>query len=102
MALALTAALSTPAAAQAPNLNLAIAAKAASEAMIDLALQANISILGAQSCKGASQRLIGRFTLRQALDRLSRGHCEYQIVDARTVRQSPLRVPAPSRRAASP
>ena len=34
MALALTAALCTPAAAQAPNLNLAIAAKAASEAMI--------------------------------------------------------------------
>lgn len=96
MALALSAALVTPAAAQTPNLNLAIAAKAASEAMIDLALQANISIVGAQACRGASPRLVGRFTLSQALDRLAGDRCEYQIVDARTVRLSPPRAPAPS------
>ncbi len=95
MALALTAALATPAAAQAPTLDLAIAPKAASEAMIDLALQANISILGAQACKGASPRLVGRFTLKQALARLARDRCEYQIVDARTVRLSAARAPAP-------
>jgi outer membrane receptor protein involved in Fe transport len=104
MALALAAALATPAAAQTPTLNLAITAKAASEAMIDLALQANISILGVQACQGASPRLVGRFTLNQALERLARGRCEYQLVDARTVRLSPLRAPAPSpvRRAAAP
>ena len=102
MALALTAALSTPAAAQGSTLDLDIAAKTASEAMIDLAVQANISILGVQACRGASPRLVGRFTLRQALDRLARDRCEYQIVDAQTVRLIPLRAPEPVRLAAPP
>ncbi len=104
MALAMTAAWIAPAAAQSPTLNLAIPAKAASEAMIDLALQANISILGVQACQGASPRLVGRFTLSQALDRLARDRCDYQIVDARTVRLSPVRVqaPPPARRAVAP
>jgi outer membrane receptor protein involved in Fe transport len=94
--LTILAALATPAAAQAPAYSLSIPAKAAAEAMIDLALQANISILGAQACTGASPRLTGRFTLTQALTRLAEHRCAFQIVDARTVRLSPLPAAPPS------
>lgn len=87
-ALAVLAALSLPAAAAAQNAayTLSIPAQNAPEAMIELGLQANISILGAQTCRGVTAALTGRFTLSQALTRLSAGHCAFQIVDARTVR----------------
>ena len=71
--------------------------------MIDLGLQANISILGAQTCTGAVAALNGRFTLNQALDRLAAGRCAFQVVDARTVRLSALpAAPPPPVRAVAP
>lgn len=58
------------------------------DALIDLGLQANISVLGTSACgSGGRAALTGRYTLEQALDRLLAGApCRYRIVDARTVR----------------
>jgi len=61
------------------------------DALIDLALQADVSLLGASAC-GTSGRagLSGRHTLDQALARLlARAPCSYRIVDARMVRILP-------------
>lgn len=95
-ALAVLAAFCLPAmaAAQTASYRLSIPAQSAAEAMIELGLQANISILGAQTCTGATRTLSGQFTLNQALSRLAAGHCAFQIVDARTVRLRAL-PPAP-------
>jgi iron complex outermembrane receptor protein len=62
------------------------------DALIDLALQADISLLGASACGTAGQAsLRGTFTLDQALNRLlARAPCGYRIVDARTVRIFPV------------
>jgi len=61
------------------------------DALIDLGLQANISVLGTTSCgPGGRAALTGRYTLEQALDRLLAGApCRYRIVDTRTVRILP-------------
>ena len=87
------------AAAQAPVHPIAIAPKAYSEALIDLALQTNISLLGVDQCRGRSVGLAGRYTVRQALERLLDGApCRFEIVDAKTVRvvaAAVLRSPAP-------
>ena len=65
------------------------------DALIDLGLQANVSILGTASCgSGGRAALTGRFTLEQALEQLLAGApCRYRIVDARTVRISPAAPP---------
>ncbi len=71
-----------------PRLRLAIPPRSYSDALIDLGLQASVSILGTSSC-GTTGRvaLTGRFTLDEALDRLLDGApCRYRIIDARTVR----------------
>ncbi len=78
--------------------------KAYSEALIDLALQTNISLVGANQCAGRSRALDGRFTLRQALNRLlAAAPCRFEIIDAKTVRviAAPLRA-APPRQAPGP
>jgi outer membrane receptor protein involved in Fe transport len=69
----------------------AIAPKPYSEALTDLAVQANVSLLGTSAC-GPDGRtgLSGRYTLSQALARLLAGApCTWRIVDAKTVRISP-------------
>jgi len=72
------------------------------DALIDLGLQANVSVLGTTSCgPGGRAALTGRYTLQQALDRLLAGApCRYRIVDARTVRilPAPAAVPLPAAR----
>ena len=61
------------------------------DALIDLGLQANITLLGATNCgAGGRATLTGRYTLRQALDRLlADAPCAYTLVDSRTVRITP-------------
>ena len=64
--------------------------KSTSEALIDFAVQTNISVGGVTACKGRSPALVGTFSLREALNRLSAsGACRFVIVDARTVRFYP-------------
>lgn len=62
--------------------------RAYADALIDLGLQANVSVLGTASCGlGGRAALTGRYTLDDALNRLLAGApCRHQIVDARTVR----------------
>jgi outer membrane receptor protein involved in Fe transport len=71
------------------------------DALIDLGLQANVSILGTAACgPGGRVELSGRYSLEEALSRLLAGApCRYRIVDARTVRITAappvLQLPAP-------
>jgi outer membrane receptor protein involved in Fe transport len=69
-----------------------IAPKPYADALIDLAVQANISLLGASACgTGGRTQLSGRYGLSDALARvLSGAPCAWRIVDAQTVRISPL------------
>ena len=57
------------------------------------------SIGGVEACQGPGVRLVGVFSLREALDRVSRGKgCAYSFIDARTVRFSAVRqAPPPPR-----
>lgn len=61
------------------------------DALIDLGLQANVSVLGTASCgAGGRAGLSGPHSLREALDRLLTGApCRYTIIDARTVQILP-------------
>ncbi|WP_293450488.1 TonB-dependent receptor [Phenylobacterium sp.] len=76
-----------------PRLRVHIPQRSYAEALIDLALQANVSILGTAACgPGGQVELSGRFTLKEALDRLLAGApCDYRVVDAGTVRITRLR-----------
>ncbi|WP_374468762.1 TonB-dependent receptor [Phenylobacterium sp.] len=58
-----------------------------SEALIDLAQQANITLVGARVCDGAAAPgLTGRYTFEQALDRLlATAPCGWRLVAPRTV-----------------
>ncbi len=80
--------------------NLAIPPRSHADALIDLGLQTNVSILGTASCgAGGVTRLRGRFTLDEALSRLLDGApCRYRIVDTRTVRitANPVAVAEPA------
>ena len=61
-----------------------------------------VSIGGVEACKGPGAPLVGTFDLRAALDRATQGAgCAYVLVDARTVRFSAVRPPAPARAALS-
>jgi iron complex outermembrane receptor protein len=92
--------LGGPARAAPARYPLAIPAQAASDALIDLAVQADVSIGGVAACAGRSPGLNGRYTLREALDRLTAGACAYDILDPRTVRISPRRGEASVRKPA--
>jgi iron complex outermembrane receptor protein len=74
------------------RLRLQIPARSYADALIDLGLQANISILGTSACgAGGRVQLSGAYTLEQALDRLlDDAPCRYRIVDTRTVRIIPM------------
>ena len=94
------------ASAQANAYPVSIAPKAYSEALIDLALQTNISLLGANQCPGQAKAIAGRFTVRAALTQLLAGApCRFEIIDAKTVRvfaTTPAARPAPAPRAPKP
>ena len=57
-----------------------------------------MSIGGVTACAGRAPGLKGRFTLREALERLTAGSCAFDILDAHTVRISPRRVATSARR----
>lgn len=67
------------------------------DALIDLAVQADISLLGASACGAAGRAsLRGTYTLDEALRRLLTGApCDYRIVDAGTVRITPAAASSP-------
>ena len=80
------------------RLRVAIPARSYADALIDLGLQTNISVLGTSNCgSGGRTSLSGRFTLDEALARLLSGApCRYRIVDPQTVRitaEPPLQPP---------
>ena len=71
--------------------------KSAADALVDFALQADISIGGTNACIGASRGLTGRFTVEDGLRRLLAGlPCHIDLLDSRTVRIS-AEPPAPVR-----
>jgi len=79
------------------RLRFSIPARSYADALIDLGLQANISVLGTANC-GADGRvtLSGRYTVREALERLlDDAPCRFSIVDSRTVRILPRAAAAP-------
>lgn len=88
------------------RLRFTIPPRSYTDALIDLGLQANISVLGTASCgAGGRVELSGRHSIREALDRLLDGApCRYTIVDARTVRILPAaqQVATPMRDAPRP
>ncbi len=77
-----------------------IPAKPRSEALIDLGVQARVTLGGASFCSGRSPAVIGNLTLRQALDAVTAGApCRYEILDNATVSLHPVR---PASRFVSP
>ena len=63
-----------------------IPAKSRSEALIDLGVQARVTLGGASSCTGRSKAVFGVLTLRQALDAVTAGApCRFEILDNATV-----------------
>lgn len=79
------------------RLRVAITPRSYADALIDLGLQANITILGTSACgPGGRVKLAGAFTLQEALDQiLADAPCRYRIVDAHTVRITAAPTPAP-------
>jgi iron complex outermembrane receptor protein len=77
-----------------------IPGKSRSEALIDLGVQARITLGGASSCSGHSAAIVGTMTLRQALDAVTAGApCRFEILDNATVIVQPA---APTTRAKPP
>lgn len=69
-----------------------IPAKPRSEALIDVAVQARVTLGGASSCAGRSAAVAGVLTLRQVLDAVTAGApCRFQILDNATVSIRPAR-----------
>jgi len=77
------------------RLRFGIPPRSYTDALIDLGLQANISVVGTANCgSGGRVELSGRHSIREALDRLLDGApCRYTIIDARTVRILPAAAP---------
>lgn len=83
------------------RLRFTIPPRSYADALIDLGLQANISILGTANCGVAGRaELTGRYSLREALERILTGApCRYAVIDDRTVRILPgaqRQAPSPS------
>jgi outer membrane receptor protein involved in Fe transport len=74
------------------SLKLSIPARSYSDALIELGVQANLSILGTANCGADGHAgLSGRYRLEAALRQLLAGApCTYRIVDSRTVRIVPI------------
>lgn len=83
------------------RLRVSIPPKPYADALIDLGIQANVSIVGTSACgRGGRTELRGRYSLEDALARLLDGApCQYRIVDPNTVRITPptLSATAPAR-----
>jgi outer membrane receptor protein involved in Fe transport len=79
--------LAVPAHAASPAVRFQIEPKRYAEALLDLAQQANITLIGARACEGVSRTTVaGRMTPEQALDRLLSGApCTWRMVAPRTV-----------------
>ena len=88
---------SAPAEAVPSRVRFKIAPKACAEALIDLALQGDVSLLGAGACRGNSPALDGAFTVEEALTRLLAGApCVWRLKAARSVEITPAPPIAPS------
>ena len=104
MAIAVATSLAAcPALAAEPQIRFRIEPKAYSEALIDLAEQANISLLGVSACKGASATgLRGAYSLEDALNRLlDHAPCTWRLVGGDAVQILPVarsadQTPSPS------
>jgi iron complex outermembrane receptor protein len=82
-------------AAGAPVYQFHIPAKPAAEALIDFAVQSNLSIGGASACPGRGVALIGAFTIDDGLTRLlSAAGCRFRRVARDTIRILPPEAPA--------
>lgn len=83
--------LAAPCAYAAPaRLNFRIAPKPYSESLIDLALQADISLLGAAACRGMGPGLAGRMSVEQALVKLlADADCNWRMPAACVVQITP-------------
>jgi outer membrane receptor protein involved in Fe transport len=67
-----------------------IAAKPAAEALIDFAVQSNLSVGGVSACTGRSQGLNGRYTVDDGLKTLLEGAgCRYRRIASDTIRIQP-------------
>jgi outer membrane receptor protein involved in Fe transport len=88
--------LAAPADAGEAHYRLSIPAKPYADALIDLGVQANVSIVGTSACRGSGgMGLAGVYSLEDALRQLLSGApCSYRIVDPRTVRIGPAPTPA--------
>jgi outer membrane receptor protein involved in Fe transport len=63
-----------------------IPAESRSEALIELGVQARVTLGGASSCTGRSGAVVGVLTLRQALETVTAGApCRFEILDNATV-----------------
>uniref|UniRef100_B0SYA6 TonB-dependent receptor plug n=1 Tax=Caulobacter sp. (strain K31) TaxID=366602 RepID=B0SYA6_CAUSK len=70
-----------------------IPAKPRSEALIDLGVQARVTLGGVSACPGRSPAVVGTLTLRQALGALTAGApCRFEILDNATVSILPARL----------
>jgi iron complex outermembrane receptor protein len=101
---ALLAALAPAAwAANAPIYQFRIPAQSISEALIDFAIQSNLSIGGTAACSGRTTGLSGTFTIDDGLTRLLSGaDCRFRRVAFDTVRILPGRAPPAGAVAAKP
>ena len=84
-----------PAAAASVRVRFRIPPQPVSEALLDLAQQANVTLIGAAACTGAlPSPLAGNMTLEEALSRLLAGApCTWRVISAGAVEISPVRRP---------
>lgn len=93
----------TALAASPPVYEFRIPPKPLSEALIDFAVQSNLSIGGVSLCTGRSNGLTGRHTVEEALNILLDGaDCRYHRIGGDTVRILPAERPAPAAPVAEP
>ncbi len=94
--------LTTPTLAAPATRAFSIPSKPVAAALIDFAIQAEVSIGDGGACKGRSRPLMGQFAVPEGLGRMLAGAgCAYQIIDGgafRIVRENPI----PARAAAIP
>jgi outer membrane receptor protein involved in Fe transport len=89
--------------AAAPSYAFHIPAKPLAEALIDFAVQSNLSIGGVSACGGRSEGLSGRYSVDEGLRRLLEGsNCRFRRVASDTVRILPLERPPPGPQPSGP
>ena len=83
--------LSTSACAGTVKRHYNIRQQAIADALIEFAVQADISIGGVTACPGRTPGLQGDFTVQEGVTRLTAGACGFEVIDANTLRIRPLR-----------